>query len=153
MKKVNTITHSWKLATWWETITTEIWANVPITYHTAQEIARRNIKKEKQLQKEKQKISQSISGDEKRRSRRSCLTMVSREVRMYKDLDMLPGGKYTGEINFLASHLTSVLWQDTISCSSRDTKIIFCSTKLSWVLDGGLWTRKYSCFSQYKIQM
>ena len=84
-------------------------------------------KKRKTTTKKKQKISQSISGDEKRRSRRSCLTMVSREVRMYKDLDMLPGGKYTGEINFLASHLTSVLWQDTISWSSRDPNFFFAA--------------------------
>ena len=38
------------------------------------------------------------------------------KVRMYKfgeDPDRLPGGKYTGEINFIASHLTSVLWHAT----------------------------------------
>ena len=48
--------------------------------------------------------------------------MVSREVRMYKDLDMLPGGKYTGEINFLASHLTSVLWLTTFSSSNLEVQ-------------------------------
>ena len=40
------------------------------------------------------------------------------EVRMYKfgeDPDRLPGGKYTGKINFIASHFTSVLWQATFS--------------------------------------
>ena len=57
---------------------------------------------------------------------------------MYKEraLHRVPGEKYTGEINFIASHLTSVLWQDTISWSSRDPNF-FCSTKLSSVLDEG----------------
>ena len=39
---------------------------------------------------------------------------------MYKEraLHRVPGEKYTGEINFIASHLTSVLWLTTFSYSN-----------------------------------
>ena len=35
-----------------------------------------------------------------------------------RPLHRVPGGQYTGEINFIASHLTSVLWQTTFSSNN-----------------------------------